>query len=1010
MEHLALEILDYTGTGSKFATLPRNTRIHVRRTSQIFGKGNVWTHEFSINIHANAHIFGTSGELHGARLHEQINKRRARLWVEGIPLYYGYLRLANEVDVDADGNVGITFESGSKTFEDMLDGLNAQDVSVGDVVIGVALNRKRDVMLHIKPSPKGEMNYTWKFTLGGLTPLLAGKSADIKRIGEQSWPVQMLEMPITTWRTVMWPKMVIAHGRVQEDGIETDIDYTNIQTPYDEGHPFCNINICYPYKSWDADGNEQAGRGYILRSGRSNKIQWSRGGEGGDGETRYNDAPNFYLLYWLKRLFMDLGIHVEENQMEDVEDLRRVFMLNFGCHYEELDTDINIPSSETPQDKIERYGAYKMRMFQACYGRLLVRDNEPIGKVLARNIRISKDGEDVFVGGSVEGTVTDMGGTDIFNTNTQSPYGMALDGYLAYATGENYPKVEAADVISAVESAFGVRFIFNDNFSRVRIILLRNIFKSSAINELGGGVMDPTKQENCIRGFRMTYGAGEEDTHFYYKGLNDMLDRDPDEPQSTKDKHDYSQWDINADYADILRKISAFNRTCYIVSRTGNAYVVKVDENESVLFPTLFETAGFMDAQDGNCADKDETVETVSVNAKPLLMNKVNGVEAVLFGGEMNAPTTATEAQVNQPFTQVAAQAYLTTKELTYTYSGYTLRATVDFYFREGYKVRLADNYNFSNGGISPFDTAEPGLQFGIMRSSGDEAYIQYLPDDIGDEGNDWWESVPGAGAIDHPDTCDDYGNLWDYNGQGKAISNAGEAQEELATQWPNSNAPLYDETKGYLTMAVIFRVMDADGNPRRILFAAKYSNAGSVLPGNFYSYLAWLSGRTPSAMMRIDRSLLNLIIEIGSNQERCDTLIDLCEIAYGGSTTPIYVNNGVGSLYGRFSMKLRAEKPNPMFDASQPESDNNRRYLEITNPNLRGRGLADQFYKEYSYWIRNARVANAKKPLNIAQLSTLDDTVRVRIGDVTGFLKELEFDVDMQTGLSPVTMKVMYI
>ena len=73
MEHLALEILPREKNGtSQYAWLPENASISITDTSEIFDKGNLWSHDFQLNIPANAHIFGTAGEMHGSRLHEQI--------------------------------------------------------------------------------------------------------------------------------------------------------------------------------------------------------------------------------------------------------------------------------------------------------------------------------------------------------------------------------------------------------------------------------------------------------------------------------------------------------------------------------------------------------------------------------------------------------------------------------------------------------------------------------------------------------------------------------------------------------------------------------------------------------------------------------------------------------------------------------------------------------------------------------------------------------------------------
>ena len=91
-------------------------------------------------------------------------------------------------------------------------------------------------------------------------------------------------------------------------------------------------------------------------------------------------------------------------------------------------------------------------------------------------------------------------------------------------------------------------------------------------------------------------------------------------------------------------------------------------------------------------------------------------------------------------------------------------------------------------------------------------------------------------------------------------------------------------------------------------------------------------------------------------------------------------------------------------------ESSYNRRYLPITNENLRRRGLCDQFYKEYSYWIRNARIVKRTVRMELAQLLTIDKTKRGTVGDVTGFIRKMQYRVSNKTGLGEVTMEIMYI
>lgn len=1033
MEHLSLEIFDLTGTGSKYAVLEPDASITITDTSEIFASGDVWSHSFTLNIPANAHIFGTAGDLHGSRLHEQVNKRRARLWVEGLPLYLGYLKLDDEVEVDADGNVDVGFESGQKTFEEMIEGTSATEVSVGDVVIGVALNRKRVVNFDRSAS----------FTIDGLSAYeqkpewdwLKGVSGctftyDVPRIVNPDGKTNT-----TTPYAQRWPKLVKSHGEVFDgSGHPLIQDYTNVQTPYDVGHPFCNINICYPFKAVNADsGEEEAGRGYTVRLAHGKPTV-----DGGDNQTRFNNAPNFYLLYFIDRLFKDMDIHILENQAKDVEDLRRVFMLNYGCHYEEIENDsayFHSREHTTPNGLIERYGQYyfplldkdngdvtkELRLvdYWIWAGRAIYADQNVQGKVLLRDVEVRKHTNDpndnhLFTVGSVEGKAPY---SQIING---VKYGFSADividpieerlrsysAYLAYATSENYPNVEISEIIEAMKAMFGVRLLFSNDYSTVRIILLRNVFRSNEVQDIDCEIEDrDEKVENNKRGFRMTYGKGTDNTSFYYKGFADLFERASKTWKDTSDKHDYSQWELNANYDFIKQFVSAFNKTCYVTPVNGNAYGTQVDEDEDVLFPSLFELAGFMDAEDGDCTGEAETIEEIQCGAAPVLMNDVGATYALLFSGEMKAPSPE-----NYQYAQEIAtfgRAMMT----SYDYdkpdkdSKFRVKGKFDLYISEGFHIRMEDNYAISNGG-TPFDEADPGLCFGIMRSSGSDAGVRYFEDPDDQIGNDAWEVEPGSGAVSHPDTCNNHGNEWDYNGS--MIVTPAEAPGKLEELFPDSDAPFNDPINGYITATTWFYANDSTGKRRVVLVASAYSLAGTTVTSS--GDLRYWCQLTVEEIMDISRSGRHMVIELDSNQERGDTLVQLCRLAYGGGTEPMKIDDGVGSRYGRFSLKLRAEKLNPYYDQTQAEGSYNRRYLPISNENLRGRGLCDQFYKEYSYWVRNARIVKRTVHMELAQLLTIDKTKRVRVGDVTGFIRKMQYSVSNQKGLGEVTMEIMYI
>lgn len=130
----------------------------------------------------------------------------------------------------------------------------------------------------------------------------------------------------------------------------------------------------------------------------------------------------------------------------------------------------------------------------------------------------------------------------------------------------------------------------------------------------------------------------------------------------------------------------------------------------------------------------------------------------------------------------------------------------------------------------------------------------------------------------------------------------------------------------------------------------------------------------------------------------------------YFGYSSEKDLDNGAGPTDGRFSLKLRAEKLNPYYVKGSTESGKSNQYLPITSDALKGRGLMDKFYKEYSYWVRNARIVKLTSRMTVAQFLAIDKTEKVRMGDYLGFIKKMEFSVSNKAGFGNVTVELMYI
>lgn len=1119
MEHLALEVFDLgDSTASQYAVLEPDATITITDTSEIFADGDVWSYDFTLNVHANAHIFGTAGDIHGSRLHEQINKRKARLWVEGVPLHLGYLKLGSEADVDAKGNVDITFESGQKTFEELIEGAKANQVPMmSDVRFGLALWTKRwsHIRLKLEASVKFKNGIASDAGVLEHTP-----KAVIIDDNDKELTVFEVDGEDDMNSVQQYPRMVFPKGKFDnlKTGVNNEsVNELNTDSPYTEDedgtptYPYCNIALCYQkydYKKTDKDGKVTVNYAEEPEAQREYEYMPAN---------RVNSAPNFFVIYWLRCLMKHLGIYVEENQMMDVEDLRRLFFVNTRCDYKE-------PKYIRNSAYDWRYGKYLPSVGTSLIPEYFGNHNGNTFDGLPKLVKTDDCGFSCkgFTAGpwleTVTETIYDIPHTYDKDVTSLVPEIESIDvkvvqvapmtdsirnyydgfedpqlarnRYLfdAIATSDCFPNVDISEVISAIESGFGVRLLFSNDYKRVRIVLLRNVFKNEEVQEIACEIVDDdVKVENNIRGFRMTYG-NTEDTHFYYKGFADLLPHIKTLWPDTSDTHDYSKWKLNAEYADIINKVSAFDKTCYVTPNNGNAHGIKVDKDAKRIYDlhqSLFEFAGYMDAEDGDCTGEEETIKTINVGFAPAIMNDLNmeaerngkydqrfalfvdeemRVRRIDFGDgkDYNASDTVYDvdgklyakegdtyvySQKMHGDSIVAPGEFAITSDLSASQSG--LKAKVRYRYdrtydgglnwedhyatceisdiaitghvNEGYRLYLQDNFEPNDTGVSPIETHDWGLTLGIMRGSGRDAYVNEY-DDPDDDENNAWEIVPGSSVTAHPDTCDSYGNEWDYNGNQPGISSAtiistpAQAIAKLDELWPNSHAPFYDDSKGFLTYAYGELVLSSDdGKYHHALFATSYSNSGQVSWTDFYAYLNKLQGKSIADIMSADaegyNGLRNLIIELDGNASRASTLMSLCRIAYGGSTETLYLNNDdEDSRYGRLSLKLRAEKPNPYFDPKQAESDSNRRYLQITNKNLRQRGLADQFYKEYSYWIRNARIVKRTVRMTLAQLLTIDKTKRVRVGDVTGFIRKMQYSVSNETGLGNVVMEIMYI
>ena len=1047
MDHLALEIFSRDLQSSQFANLPDNASITIIITSEIFDNGSLWSYPFTLNIFANPHIFGSAGDIHGSYLHEQIDRLRARLWVDGLPMYYGYLRLSDEAEINKNGDVSITFESGKKTFQDMIDGGKANQVPMmGDVLIGMALdpNRTLDMDVDLIVSSRE----FWP-TYGRPFPITI-PGMKIKGIENLAQQYPKFVRPDGTWKELQSGEIL----DIQE-GELTNTDYA-----YDDGHPYCNIKLCYQQYKYFKNGDnieKVRQREYQVKDPRS-----------------INPAPNFYVIYWLRALMKHLGVHIEENQMMGVEDLRRLFFVNTKCAYTTKPDDGNYRGYENGID-MDRYVTF------GYWNPIFPVTDDP-----DKNPTLVVNDDDITV---VAGSKPYDLSVKVRDNRTTVHNITDTVWHKAYASKECFPDVDIKDVISALENGFGVRFLFSDNYTRVRVVLLRNIFRSQEVHKIECDVTECVKTENSIKGVRMTYGAEADNTDYNYKGFMNQRKNATDLWDDDTDTHDYSQFNFTVRYDEIASYVTPLNKTCYVDSKTGNSFIIKIDKDAKTpdeWNPSLFECGEFMDAEVGDCTGDEETIYEISLNFNPIISNNVDKEAAASlkqdfmalfvseemgvpgnvdidtrYGDTYNMSKDGTVRDENgycgfleQPEYQSGLFAVATSTPFDAYRPGEAEPAKINirkgdgtvfsFYvhgkIREGYNLYLQDNYDVNDDLKIPIEEHDWGLTFGIMRGSGSTAVVKTWTDPDDMEGNDTWGVMPGGNATAHHDICDNYGNIWEYKSVtpgktgytgyefgDKLLSDFGcQNQCDLKTKMgPDPNEP---RTKSVIQSYTNYQLLI-------LTHAGYYATVAKITDKSGVEHTVWICC-VMDGSLQVEGRIADLVntLQYGSGSHtQSNYPTDAAEILSRGasagndliavdpttdesilSTACVYYlqQNTIVQTYAddRVSLKLRAEKPNPYFDPTLPESSTNKRYLEITDPNLRQRGLMDRFYKEYSYWLIHGRVANMQLTPELAQLQSIDMTVKQEIGDITGYIKKMQLKIDKRTGLGPVNAEVMYL
>lgn len=304
-----------------------------------------------------------------------------------------------------------------------------------------------------------------------------------------------------------------------------------------------------------------------------------------------------------------------------------------------------------------------------------------------------------------------------------------------YATNKNFPDTDVRSLLESLFNAFGLRLVEDVKNRTVSIYYIRDILRDNTVEDVNMVVTGKSLSYEKVEGVKVTYGGGDDDTSFNYD--------------------DWDQNEVKSDFNDIIRSVAANNETCYISSKTGNKYRIKIDKesvekgDEKALYPSLVEVSQFSDYVVGK--DSNNTDE-LKISFVPIVENEVV-LESLKEQGTMSSQRLA-----------VYVDAEMKKKDDNWIWlsvkhpDGHTSQAG-------NFRIRYSDPQAFDETGKNPLLSINSGFTLGIMRGPGNDAAVQIYLENYDGNGNSAWTTVVADYAFT-ADTMDAYGNHYDYNGK----------------------------------------------------------------------------------------------------------------------------------------------------------------------------------------------------------------------------------------------------
>lgn len=654
--------------------LAEGQSISMEHNSQLWGDHSSFAYGIEIPYIPNKRLFGTSDEIFGSSIYSALYKRPARLWASGVILFSGHIDIDDEVDVSGDA-IEVNILSGRKSFNDMLDGVNAQDVDIyfGDMRSGFRKDGTHIDGWHngsVRPYEGEKDNATL------LAERFPGKNIQNVQIGYANaktaethigaklitkLPVGTVSFPDglvhDTWKTNSYTSIAAA-GAVKDWVIPVTIEFPQVLVPHPEGlqdyvniregyrpgadrylYPYCNISLCAQKWVEEGDGKWEKRRGYT-------DVQLDH--------YRYNSSPCFFVLFWLEQLLdIYLNVDYDISNLTRMHDLLNLCFVNTRCTFESIKGSLNstfdfakagvLTSKGVDKNGNPQYDAYieytGAKKYQAV---VEVTDVKPLYNVHDQ-LRL--------VGFSRLGSTTACMAPQILCQWSSFESSNVLTEN-AYATSENFPDVDASDVLTSLENAFGFKFTYDETNNHVDVVVYREVLSKHTSSTVKCVVSDVHKRENLRTGFRLKYSASQAFERNVFTKEEQLVQGGEETAYNYNDYRNVTMIQGRGlkDYVSLIHGLGSYDETLYVSKLTGNAFRIKVDkdaQSETKWYPSLFEVGGYRDVEYGQCEDDGvfkAVVDEKVIGFSPIMVNDTNFENEKQFGSDSEASKNAPPA------------------------------------------------------------------------------------------------------------------------------------------------------------------------------------------------------------------------------------------------------------------------------------------------------------------------------------------------------------------------------